>query len=788
MLKNYLKIAFRNIYKNKAFSFINIVGLAAGLAVSFCIIIYITHELSYDKHLKNYDRIYRVDSDWKENNWRPPTTCLPLAETAKANIPGIEAYTRLTSWKTIKVINKEKEFNFEKTYFADTSILKVFSIPLEYGISQTALSDPHSIILSEDAALKCFGKKNAVGEFLKVEQDTNIALVQVAGIFKKEKLPSTVDPDIIMPLKLGLELKTIIEPDNWGMITNVMTYLLLNKNVNIKLLEKELKSLSDSKMTGVDRKVYNINFHIIPLSETYYIKTRYTDLPFIDLENIIIYSGIAVLILLLACINFVILTTAKSSVRNTEMGVRKVIGAQKKDIAFLLIVESTLTTLLAFPLGLIFIELIFAYFEKIINETISAGFYTNFYFGLEFLLVSILFGFLSGLYNAVSFSRTNPADILRKRANASQKNVNLKRVLIALQMIVFISLIVFAIVIKSQLRLTHKKDMGFDTNNFLTINCSKISGKTEVFKNTLSSYPGIIDMAYTISVFPYARGNRFQVSNLSDPNHSYAFGFPLIGYDYPRLIKMKLIMGKFPTNDNYKHKVLINETAEKILGLKSPVGKTILAQRVMKKEIIGVAKDFNLNSLHDKIRPVAMMLGNYDLYLVVKYNPLKLTSVIASIKTAWSKVSPYPIDFTFLDDKINDMYSKELRFSKAIDLFTGLAILIGAMGLFGVVLFSTQQRIKEIGIRKILGASVYKIVSLVIKEILILVILSSIIASPIAYYFAKKWLQDFAYRIDISWWMFALAGGLALIIALFTVSYQTIKAATTNPVKTLRYE
>ena len=788
MIKNYFKIAFRNIYKNKAFSFINIVGLAAGLAVSFCIIIYITHDLSYDKHLNNYNSIYRVDSDWKENNWRTASTCLPLAEIAKEQIPEIESYTRLAFWKSIKVLNKEKVFKFDKTYFADPSILNVFSIPLEYGDPQKALLKPHSIILSEKVALKCFGKINALGEFLKVQLDTNTVLVQVTGIFKEENSPSTVNPMIILPLRLGKELNYFFEPENWSRIQTVMTYFILNKNADIKLLEKELKSLSDDSMTGRDRKAYNIKFHIIPLSETYYTKTVFVPLPLIDLDNIIIYSGIVILILLLACINFVILTTAKSSVRNIEMGVRKVIGAQKKDIALLLIVESTLTSLLAFPLSVIFIELIFPNFEKIINQAIYSGFYNSFTFLFAFLMVSILVGILSGLYNAISFSRTNPANILRKRFNAGNKKINLKRMLISFQMITFISLIIVSIVLNSQLEFTHKKDMGYNADNILFIQCFGLQNKTEVLKNSLGNTPGIVDMAYTSQYFPYKRGNRFQVSNINDPGQVYAFGVPIIGYDYPRLINMKLIEGKFPTATNSKGKVLINETAARVLGLKSPVGKKLLVQKVLEKEIIGVVKDFNLNSLHDKIRPVAMLLGNFDSFLVVKYNPIQLPSIIASIKTAWSKVSGAPISITFSSDKIDDMYGEELRFSKAINLFTGLAIIIGAMGLFGVVLFSTRQRVKEIGIRKILGASVYKIFALVLKEVFVLVILSSIIASPIAYYFMNKWLQDFAYRIEISWWIFAMAGGIALLITLVTVSFQAIKAATTNPVDTLRYE
>ncbi len=790
MIKNYFKIALRNIFRNKVFSFINIAGLAAGLAVSFCIIIYIIHELSYDKQNINYDRIYRVDSDWSENHWRLPFTCLPLAETAKKTIPGISSYTRV-KWANVNILNKSNQIEFKNKYFADPSLFNVFTFHFIQGNPKYALSNPQSVVLSKEAALKCFGKTDVLGKFLTIKMDSISIPVKITGLLKKDNLPSTIIPDVILPLKLLFKLSNFYKPDEWIQIQAVNTYFIINHNADFKLITSSLKKLYQNGVGEKVSKIQDISFHIVPLSKTYFVNNEFpvpSYFPVIKTDNIIIYSAIAFLVLLLACINFIILTIAKSTTRNIEIGVRKVIGAGRKDITLLLIVESTLTSLIAFPLSLLIIELIFPYFEGIINRNIHPAFYENVSFLSGFLLVSIFVGFLSGLYTVFSFSRINPAEIIRRKSGMENKKVNLKRVLISFQMIVFITLIISSIVLKSQLQLTHTKDMGFNVKNFITINCNGINGKAKVFKNMLNSCPGIVDMAYSLHVFPYARGNRWGVSRVDDPGQMKSFGVPLIGYDYPRLVKMHLIAGKFPTAENYKGKTIINETAAEELGFKSPVGKTILMLKQVKKKIIGVVKDFNLNSLHDKIRPVAMLLGDYNLYLVIKYSPEKISSTIPFIKDAWSKISSKPIDITFLDKKIDNMYKSDLRFNKAIDFFTILAIIIAAMGLFGAVLFSTQQRIKEIGIRKILGASVFEIVNLILKEILTLLFISAIIAAPVAYYFMHNWLQDFAYRIQLGWWIYALSFGIALLITLTAALFQVIKAATVNPVESLRNE
>lgn len=791
MLLNYLKLAFRNIYKNKVFSFINVVGLAAGLALSFCIIIYITYELSYDKQNVNYNGIYRIDSEWAANNWRMPFTCIPLAKAAKESVPGIDNYARLIYLYGAKLQEGSNEIESDNKYFADPSLFNVFTFHFIQGSPEHALSDINSIVLSEDVAIKCFGRTDVLGKLMTIKMDSISLPVKVTGVLKRELLPATISPDVIFPLKLLYKLNHFYRPDDWIDLQVASTYFLLNSKTNQKDMESRLYSLYHSSVSDTVNRTMDVTFHVVPLGKTYFVNSEFQVpkyMPVIKIDDIVIYSGIGILVLFLACINFILLTAAKSNIRNIEIGVRKVIGASRRDIASLLIIESAVTSIIAFPLSLFFIELIFPLFEGIINRKIDQAFYAGIPFLAGFWAISLIIGLLSGLYSAFYFSRVNPAQILRRKFNATNKSVNLKRVLISFQMVAFISLLISSIVVKSQLDLTHKKEMGFDTNNYLYLNCHPIKSKVEVLKNSLRNCPDIIDMAYTLGVFPYTRGNRFGVSRADDPGKMMSFGAPLIGFDYPRMANMHLIAGEFPTLDNYRGKTLINETAARELGFKSPIGKNILFLKQMKRKIIGVVKDFNLNSLHDKIRPVAMILGNFKLYLVIKYSPGKLQNAVSYIKSAWSEISGAPVQITYLDEKIDSMYRNERRFSKAIDYFTAFAILIAGMGLFGIIYFSTQRRLKEIGIRKILGASVFKIASLVLKEIVTLIIISTIIAAPIAYLFMHKWLQDFAFRISISWWMFLLAGSIALTVALLTVSYQVIKAAKTNPAEILRSE
>ena len=790
MLKNYIKIALRNIIRNRIFSFINIVGLAIGLAVSFCIIIYITHELSYDKHLENYDNIYRVDSHLDKREWRLPMTSLPLAVEAKNKIPGIKSFVRLRKGYDVTLKLDNNEFVFKDAYYSDPGLFNIFTFVFTHGSKEQALVDPNSIVLTEEAAIKCFGRTNVVGETIEVSEDTASAIVKITGVIKNEKSPATIVPDLLLPLKLRIRLFNSFKREDWVQVQRVMTYLMLNENASVKEVEKQLKIIHDDNTRDLPNYVEDVKFKVIPLSDTYFNYADYqmpSFLPVINSQNVYIYSGIAILILALGCINFIVLTSTKYSTRNIDIGIRKVIGARRRDIVKQLLTESTLTSLLALPISIFLIELIFPYFEEIINRHISSSFYNSIYFLLGFLIINLFIGFLSGIYTAYSSSIINPIEIFRKGMNNSGKKIHLKRALLSFQMIVFITLIISTIVLNDQLKLTHDMDLGYDLTNLLDVRTYRIDENAEAFKNSLDSCPGIIEMAYTLSTFPYTMGNRYPISKAEEPNTSFTFAVPLTGYKYPQLLKIELINGDF-TSSSRKNKVLINETAARELEYENPIGKYLLLYGQIQMEIIGVVKDFNINSLREKIRPVVMKLGKYDGHLIVKYDPAQLSQTLNFIEKSWHEFTDEPLTTTFIDEKIDQMYSDDYRFSKAINFFTIVAIIIAAMGLFGVVLFSTQQRTKEIGIRKVLGASVPGIVHLVIYEFIIILIAAFIIAGPLSYYLMNLWLQDFAYRIDIGFGIYMLAATLAFLIIVSTVIIQAVRAARANPVESLKYE
>lgn len=793
MLKNYFKIALRNIYRYKTFSFINIIGLAIGLAVSFSIMIYIIHELSYDKHNKNYDRIYRLDSHWIDNDWRLPMTVYPLAETIKKEIPGIEETTRIRNYSNVKLLRNQTEFNFQYNYFADPSLLKIFTIPFLQGNANTALSDPNSIILSEKTAQIIFGTTDVIGEYLTAQYDTNHVKVKVTGIIRDQTQPSTIAPNSILPLELLFKINKIAKAgeDNWINIQAITTYLLLNERVGIQHLEKQIRLLNDDRTKDIEKYVMNIDFHVVPLSNTYFETIRKNappNFPIIDKEMLTIYSVIAFSILLLACINYVMLSSAKSSIRNTEIGIRKVIGARRRDITIQIIFESNVTLLLSLPLTILFIDLIFPVIQDIVGREINNAFYTNIYFLLGLIAIIIFIGIVSGSYIAFYLSVLKPVNIFKTKYISSPDRFSLKRFLLGFQIVVFVILLFSALVLKSQMHYIHNKDLGYDTKNMILIDCNNIKGSEEAFKNSIVQHSAVTDYAFTNHALPLSPINKWKISTETNPDIKHIMLCPVLGMDYPRFSKMKLIKGEFPDKNNKEQYVILNETAAKMLGNENIIGENISLLGMENRQVIGIVQDFNINSLKEEIMPVVMQLSNRNLYLALRITPGRTFEAMEYFREKWAEFSEKQINFQFIEDKIDYLYEEEIHFEKVIDFFTLIAILIASMGLFGLVMFSTQQRTKEIGIRKVLGASVTNILGMLSKEYILLVIAGTIIASPIAYYLMNQWLNNFVYKINIGPSIFILVFVIALVITLFTIGIHAIKAATANPVESLKYE
>ena len=790
MLKKYLKIAVRNIVKNKIFSFINIVGLSISIAISFCIFVFIIYELSYDKHHKNYDHIYRLESQWKDADFRTPMSSIPLAETIKKELPEIKDFVRLQYKNSLEFEYNNTSIKIIHNYFADPSIFNIFSYSFIEGDAGTFASKTNSIILSKSTALKLFGTtKNVLGKVISFKYDSSMVDVEIAGVIRDENLPATIVPNTIIPLSLLQKIDSFFTNDDWGQLQRVFTYLLIDDNVDIKSLEKKIRKINNERTANIPNYVMDVSFFVVPLSETYFIKNLSNIpkfMPVINKNKIIIYSAIAVAILLMACINFVLLTSAKISTRYLEFGIRKVIGAQKRDIFYQTILESVLTLLLTIPLTIVFIELIFPYFQDIINIQIKPSFYTSLIYVSGLIALNVFIGIVSGFYISILIYKTKPTDIFNKKLSANFSNAAFRKILLLFQFAVFITLLISMIVLKYQMNYMYGQKLGFDNTNVVSINCKEIKGKEEVFKNQVVQRSGILDYAFTFNVFPLNRGNRFQISGEKNPNDRHLMVYPLIGNKYPSFSKMELIAGKFP--DNNKPKIIINETAARLLGYKNPIGKNILLFGKYRKKIIAVVKDFHINTFRDKIMPVAMLVKDFRYRLILRIAGDKVDKTLNFIKTQWSKFSDTPLNYQFAEDRLSFLYKKEIRFEKLIDFFTAIAILISTMGLFGLVMFSVRQRTKEIGIRKVLGASVSDILKFLSKDFLILVLFASILASPLAYYLMNNWLENFAYRIKITPEIFIVALAFSLFITAVTIVLQGVKTALSNPVDSWRSE
>lgn len=791
MYLNQFKITLRKLLRNKLFTAINIIGLAVSIAVAFCIIVYVTYQLSYDKHHNNYDNIYRIESKWKSIDYRLPMTFVPMGQAIKDEIPGVKDFARFRYKEDLEFINKNTSIKIEKNYFADPSIFNLFSYSFIQGSSKEFNSQLNSVILSEETALRIFGNKNALGEIISFEYDTSNVDVKVVGVIENENLPASITPEVILPFNLLLKLETRLSEDNWIDFNSVVTFLLIETPIDLQSLEKSLKRINDEKAANIENYVMDVFFTVTPLKETYFVNDQNNAPPFVPVVNkdkIAIYSIIAISVLLLACINYVLLSSVNSSKNNVEIGIRKVVGAQKRDIVYQTIFESIFILFLTLPLTLLLVEIIFPYFQNMIGLSINTPFYMNTTYIFGLLLLNILIGIVTGSYISYLQFKMKPIDIFKNKISSSLSHLGFRRFLLVFQLFVFVALLFCTIVLNEQMNYIVKKDLGFDDNNNVTIYCREIKGKEEAYKNSIAQNSGIIDYAFTLNHLPIVGGSKFKISGEEKRDQQFLMATPFIGNDYPRFLKMKLIDGKFPDENKKKRKVILNETAVKKLNYENPIGKYIYRFGKYRREIAAVVKDFHINTMRDEILPVAMDVGNFKYNLVLKIDPKRISETVSFLREKWSEFSNTPLDIEFADDKFEYLYKNELRFEKIIDFFTILAIFITSMGLFGLVVASTQQRTKEIGLRKVLGASLLDILILLSKEYVLLVIIGSVIALPIAFYFMNQWLNNFVYKIDLTANIYFASLLLTLIATLIITSVYGIKTALANPIDSLRDE
>ncbi len=794
MFKNYFKIAFRNLWRHRVFSGINILGLAVGMTACFLIFLYVRFEMSYDNMHSKADRTYRIICDIKT-----PTETMKAGGPSWAvgphltmgDFPQVEASVRTTGDELL-VRKGNVKFQEMNSLYADSSFFQIFDFKLIKGNPKTCLNEPLNIVFSESAVKKYFGNTDPLGQTVLLTGDGFTA--KVTGVMKDLPENSTIKADMLVSMNTITRKLNPTLNDQWGNYGNT-TYVLLRPGASAAAFTKQLPAFLE-KMNGTEMKQMNMYPTLIleKLRDVYLRSTR-DDSKTGNIKNVYIFSIVAIFILLIACFNFINLTTARSSERAKEVGIRKVVGAGKQQLTRQFIGESIIVCLIAFLITLGAAAILLPSFNTLAGKTVSDGIFENWGFIGILFLASIAIGFLAGIYPALVLSSFKPVAVLKGRFATGTKGIRLRKILVVSQFTISIALIISVIIVYLQLNFMRQQDLGFSKDQMMVINSNGDPAR-DAFINSVKTLPNV--KAVTMSSSVPGGGNMgaySQIQNAKGEMQIANLDLYFVDFEYLTQYNVKMAAGRtfsrsFMTDTTQA--MVLNEAAVKMFGYHSAqdaVGRNF-DQWGRKGKIIGVMKDFHFKSLQEEIKPLSMRIEPNGCGLVsIKVGTNNLPATIASIENKWNTLIPArPFSYFFLDDFFDKQYRSEQRFGKLFLNFAFLAIIISCLGLLGLASYSTMQRTREIGIRKVLGATVPNIVNLLSKDFLKLVAVAIVIASPIAWFAMHKWLQDFAYRIPIAWWVFAVAAVTAVLIALLTVSFQAIKAAVSNPVISLRAE
>ncbi len=809
MFRNYFAIAVRNITRNKTSSFVNITGLALGICAFLLLMEYISLEKSVNQFHANLPQMYRlINLDPKGNTW--PQQEPGWAPLVKQRFPEVKEVCRFDEETGSTVISKkdkpDEAFSEAKTGYADGNFFSFFSFPLTAGYA-SALNKPNTVFLSAASAKKYYGNSNPIHRTLIVNNQFGKTEYAVEGVFADMKDNSDIQYNMLFSLET-LKNPANLNGNGWATLNNlasqyIYTFLLLNKNADIKTLENKLTVFRTALKTDKD----GVSFRLQPVSEMHLGSSVSDTYPTAgSIKYMYMLGIISLLILLIAWFNYINLSTANSFKRANEIGVRKVIGASHKNLIVQFVSESLLVNLMALLLAVVLVLLLQPFFNKLVDKSLTLQTIITtsaWLYALAFLLTGSL---LSGAYTAFSLARYKPVDTLKGRIGTTTKGLLLRKSLVVSQFSISIMLIIVTIVIYSQLHFMQHKKLGLNPSQLLVIRGPQTGKDSDLqqdkaaFINAVAGESFVKDFCVSGSI---PSGNyNFTTSGFTQPasksgDEVKTYSFAIIGARFLSTYQIPLVAGRSFTeaecstkwNDNSK--VLMNETAIKQLGFIHP--EDALHTRIQwderKLDIIGVVKDYNHTGVQRAIDPMIFYPQNNSSYFTVRLMPDNIESKISSLQKLYKQSFPgNPYEYFFIDENYNKLYASEMQYGNIFTSASLWAIGIACLGLFGLVTFTVESRTKEIGVRKILGASVSNIVSLLSKDFVVLVLIAFLIASPLAWYFMDHWLNDFAYRIDIGWWMFAAAGTGALIIALCTISFQAIKAAIANPVKSLRSE
>ena len=800
MIKNYFKIAFRNLLRYKGFSFINIFGLATGMACSLLIFLFVKDEVSYDRFHKDSDKIYRVVKDFvNDDGSRLPDATTPpaLSPAMQREVPEVAHATRVfPSWGANFLIKYgDKKIMEEKLYRVDSSFFDVFTFPFTHGTAKDVFKDINSIVITESAAKRYFGNENPIGKTLQIDQ---MGDMMVKGVLKDVPYNSHFHFDFLISTR-----KFSGNTDaNWGWY-NFYTYIKVKAPVDLASLDKKIQDLY--KRNDKDGK--NI-FYVQPLTGIHLSSNLKWELePNSDKLYVYVFTIIAIFIILIAGINYVNLSTAKASVRAKEVGVRKVSGAFRSSLVNQFLVESVITCLIAAALAAIIAQLLLPVVNDLTLKHLTV--IGNPLVVLYMIGAALFLGMVAGFFPAIYLSSFKPILVLKGLKFSDRGTLNLRRALVIVQFTISTALIIGALIISQQMQFIQSAKLGLNKDQVLIAKNSFAAQDRRAFLNEISQLPGIKEATTADGVV--GGQNWTNGMTLKGSQNSQLINFLSVGNDFVEAMGMQVKEGrsfssKFPADtmnngiprgplDQNIGSVLLNETAIKDLGIPEPVlGKQLLwgndNDTMYYVTIVGILKDFHFTSLKNRIKPFAFINDpRRQWYFTLKLSTDNLKATLAQLENSWKKFSPdRPFEYTFLDETYAKLYQSETRFQKVFISLVLLGVIIACLGLFGLATFAAQRRVKEIGIRKVLGASVTNLIGLLSKDFLKLVIIALIVAIPVAWYAMNKWLQDFAYRIDIHWWVFMIAAIITILIAWITISTQAFKAAAASPVKSLRTE
>lgn len=795
MLMHYLKFFLRDIFRNRLYAFINLTGLTIGLALTFLLLLYIVHEVNYDKTNKNFDRIYRVTSHETSLDRMITNTPYPLASKLKLQFPEIEESTTVIRIYEPQVKIGEEFVEIGDIYCADNSLLKIFSFPIVESNGSTPLDNPESVIIDRKWSEKLFGKENPIGKTLTVKKGSDVYQLTVTALMDELPPNRTFRPSIIANSNFGLAniSKSIsyndtikrgadhyrASFDEWWFTT----YLLLKKEVDYKNLEKKILAAKDDYQPS---KYYKHDYMLQPMKDFHFEPINYVD----DFHtkgkksNIYIYSGVGLLILLIAISNYLILSLARSTSRLKEYGVRKVTGGNGLDLVRQTIRESMLFTILAFPLAITLAEMLLPFVNRLFELNMVIKYSQNLPFILGMFAITILTGLLSSIYLAYVASRSNPIEIFKTGFSNRMRSSILMKTLIVLQLLVFIIFLTCTFIVFGQINYARKRSPGFNKENLISVN---VGNNYKVFKDLLIKNTDIISVTATMWGIP--TNNKMAVGNAiyGKPETESSFDGLFVDYNFVDALGIPVLMGQSfneSMNPN-SYPVIVNKAFVDKMKLSEPVGTQLRWGK-----IVGVVDNFQIHSIHSYVEPIILFYQNQMLSCaIIRVKEGKSIQVVNYIKKKWNELSPEtPPIIGFFDDNLDKLYQEEKRFRTIVTLFSITSIFIAGMGLFGLAMYVTQRRTKEVGIRKVLGARNGSIIRLIVNEFLILVLIAGVASIPITIWFMDKWLSGFAYHITCKPIYFVFSILIASTIVVATLLFQTLKAARSNPVESLRYE